>query len=855
MNRHLLDAEVAHHSPRTLAQRTGGAVGEVFHIRLRPLFDTQGDELALYQLAEHAAAIGASIDGRVHVFDEEHQSIFRLLGFHLDAGQFRSRHDPHFRIGLFDPVRNRNAVRRGYRQVVHLAGGQGQSDLFRLRIDLILALNTQLANGLADVADDACPVGSGPALARRGLECRQVGIVQETIGAVAQAALPAIKADGVAEDFQTDGRLLAFGFGAVQPDGRGTTLFQGAHHHTQLATNDGATFEVGVPAGQRDVGVVAVFHRSAGRLHDALDDFLIFPGANGIDADDFVDLPCSGHDLHEARQPGLQELDGSRDGRRGHRGGEVAVHGRAGAERAGLRQGLDLVLDDGVIEYQADAAQRRHGVIGDVFQVERFRIAACEARMGLADLAHDASLLRELDDGNASNQIPRRLGRQTDGVNDACVGNLDQAGRHGASLEANQGAGRQAKRVVGGRQVVWYIGDQVTIVQVQGGCGAVENFDDQAGGHVEELAFGAIGQIIAGSQGVSGRTEQRIVLRMTEDTKEVGAADHDFRSASRDSLRLTFAEGADVTGVTESATDAVGAGGGGSRIYGRQRHDSTRPRPLRAVLDQIARKTRSVLAVNLFLEHELLPLQVAVQLGALRSRTGRILGFRLTAGRAARGFDTFQVHVERQCFLALRAADIQLLHAVNSDFSRVHSSVIERTNHGAKTLVEAIFSSNVAIETANCSILRVLLCHFRKFLAVILALTTIVAGGLRAAEAALLFQALDDILTFAMLFVRPFGYRALQSSQNGLDLRDQFGDFAFTGHFGCGTFLMLRLDGGHGRIDNGRLLFLLFVILLSTFQSRMLGQVLAVGRFGRSCAFLMLRLLLFFAQELLDRRR
>ncbi|WP_276155666.1 DUF2213 domain-containing protein [Pseudomonas aeruginosa] len=217
----------------------------------------------------------------------------------------------------------------------------------------------------------------------------------------------------------------------------------------------------------------------------------------------------------------------------------------------------------------------------------------------------------------------------------------------------------------------------------------------------------------------------------------------------------------------------------------------------------------------------------------LSASVQKFLGFRLTAGRATRGFDAFQVHVERQSFLALRAADVQLFHAVNSDFSRVHSSVIERTNHGAKTLVEAIFSSNVAIETANCSILRVLLCHFRKFLAVILALTTIVAGGLRAAEAALLLQTLDDILTFAMLFVCPFGYRSLQSSQNGFDLRDQFGDFAFTGHFGCGAFLMLRLDGGHGRIDNGRLLFLLFVVLLGAFQSRMLGQVLAVGRFGR----------------------
>ncbi|WPF70683.1 hypothetical protein [Pseudomonas phage BL2] len=856
MSQHRLDAEVAHHSPRAFAKSTGSAVGEILHIRLRPLFDAKGDELALNQLAEHAAAIGAAIDGRVHFFDEEDQGVFRRLVLHLDAGQLRSRHDPHLRIGLFDPVRNRNAVRRGHRQVVHFAGGQGHGDLLGLRVDLVLALDAQLADGLTDISDDACPVGGGPALARRSLEWRQVGVIQETIGAVAQAALPAVKTDGVAEDFQTDGRLLTLGLCAVQANGRSAALFQSTHEQTQLTTNDGAALEVGVPAGQRDVGVVTVFHRSAGRLNDTLNDFLVFPGANGVDADDLIDFPRGGHDLHEPRQPGLKELDGGRDGRRGHRGGEVAVHGRAGTECAGLRQGLDLVLDDGVIEYQADATQGGHGFVGDVLQVEWFCVTACEARMGLTDMAHDASLLRELDDGNASYQISRRLGRQADGIDDTRVGDLNQAGWHGAGLETDQGASRQAQGIVGGRQVVRYICHRIAVAQIQSGFCAVEDFDDQAGGHVEELAFGTVGQVIAGSQGIAGRPVQSIMLRVTEDSEEGRTADHDFRSARGNGLRLAFTEGTDITCVTKRATDAVGAGGSRGRSDRCQRHDPTRPRTLRAVLDQITRKTRSVLAIDLFLEHGLLPLQVTVQLGALRSRTGRILGFRLTAGRATSSFDAFQVHVERQNFLALLTADRQLLHAVNSDFSRVHSSVVERTNHGTKTLVEAIFSSNVAIETTNCSILRVLLCHFRKFLAVILALTTIVAGGLRAAEDALFFQVLDDILTFAMFFVRLFGYRAFQSSQNGLDLGDQFGDFAFTGHFGCGTFLLFRLDGDHGRIDNGRRFFVLFVVFLSAFQSRMLGHVLAVGRFGRSgCAFLMLRLLRLFAQELLDRCR
>ncbi len=47
---------------------------------------------------------------------------------------------------------------------------------------------------------------------------------------------------------------------------------------------------------------------------------------------------------------------------------------------------------------------------------------------------------------------------------------------------------------------------------------------------------------------------------------------------------------------------------------------------------------------------------------------------------------------------------------------------------------------------------------------------------------------------------------------------------------------MLRIDGGHGRIDNGRRFFMLFVVFLSAFQSRMLGDLLAVGRFGRAAA-------------------
>ncbi len=65
--------------PKAPAKSTGGAAGEILHIRLRPLFDAKGDEPALNQLAEHAAAMGPAIDGRVHFFDEEDQGVFRRL--------------------------------------------------------------------------------------------------------------------------------------------------------------------------------------------------------------------------------------------------------------------------------------------------------------------------------------------------------------------------------------------------------------------------------------------------------------------------------------------------------------------------------------------------------------------------------------------------------------------------------------------------------------------------------------------------------------------------------------------------------------------------------------------------------
>ncbi len=40
---------------------------------------------------------------------------------------------------------------------------------------------------------------------------------------------------------------------------------------------------------------------------------------------------------------------------------------------------------------------------------------------------------------------------------------------------------------------------------------------------------------------------------VTEDAEEGCAADHDFRSARGNGLRLTFAEGADITCVTKRA--------------------------------------------------------------------------------------------------------------------------------------------------------------------------------------------------------------------------------------------------------------------------------------------------------------
>ncbi|MNH04173.1 hypothetical protein D3C79_634560 [compost metagenome] len=141
-----------------------------------------------------------------------------------------------------------------------------------------------------------------------------------------------------------------------------------------FTADDGTAFKVDVQLCQRNRGIITVFRSNADRLNDTLHDFLVVEVADGGDTDALVDLASSGNHLHEARQPGLQELEWS-----GHRtsGGRSTERGVTYCQRS------NLLTNYGRVDSDAQAAKSGNSRVTNLGHVERTDVARSDVRMNL----------------------------------------------------------------------------------------------------------------------------------------------------------------------------------------------------------------------------------------------------------------------------------------------------------------------------------------------------------------------------------------------------------------------------------------------------------------------------------------
>ncbi|QJB22070.1 putative capsid and scaffold protein [Xanthomonas phage FoX7] len=593
------------HCPGARAQHTSGRVAVILNIRLRALLHTQRHELGLHQLGEGLAAIGRAIDGRIDILGEQIEAGVNVAAI-LDRRQLRSRDDAQLRIGLGDPVAHAHTEVGGDRQEVNVSGREGQRQLDLLRINVVLRLGAKCGNRGAKLTGDLLERRVGPAADDGGgSECRQVRIIQESESAI-QTVVPTKEADCIAHDLKTNCSALALRVGRRKAHCGGATFFQQANRHTEFAAHNGATLKAGVPACQRDVGIVAIFGRGRGRLNDTLHNFLVFPVANRLDTDDIVNLSRSRQNLDETRKPRLQELDWGGDARGGDRCGECGVADEAVASTS---QQLNLLVHDGRIEVQADSLQCHHSGVGDTLHHERARVAAADEGVGLRSLFHVFDpLLGELDNGVSDHQRTFRRSREALNGHHAGIRDQDETGRNcGAGREGDERAVGQLKQVLRGGDGAGDVRNAVAKSNVLDGASFVEDFNDQTSDHVEELAFRANRQLQSGRQRAVRSTRQGVVLRVAQDTEEERAADDDTRrlcGVGR-STRNVGADDASFTGPTKRTRDAVG---GRARIGAdRSRLNARDLAAHRAIADDIARKAGGVIALNGLLEHDYWP--------------------------------------------------------------------------------------------------------------------------------------------------------------------------------------------------------------------------------------------------------